>query len=280
MRRIWAILGVLGGIAVIVAAFLPFVTKEGGNIATANGNIPSTLGGMDDWVGWVLLGAGVLILLLALVMLRARSRIVAVLLFLSGAVAAGVGIWALVDPTSFYVQVGALQAGEDADAISSILDQFEQGVAAESGAWVAAIGGVLAVLGGLALMVTPKRRSELAAETPTEELTDSGELRVSEPSATRMNDEIPPPPAMAVPDTVEAPVGDDLPAPGEEPAEAPSVPETPDTPEATEPVVPEAEAAEEPAELEAEEPTAPDEPGTQDAPGSVPPEPPDVGDWR
>lgn len=156
MRRFGALLAVLSGIALIVAAFLDIVTKKGGNIVTEGGNVPATLGGVDSWPGWALLGAGIVVILAGLGLLRYRSRLVAAVLLLGGAVAAAVGIWALVDPVGFYVQVGALQVGEDADTISNIVEQFDNAVTAEIGAWIAAVAGGLAALLGLVFIFTPR----------------------------------------------------------------------------------------------------------------------------
>lgn len=156
MRRVGALLAVLSGIALIVAAFLDIVSKKGGNIVTEGGNVPATLGGFDSWPGWALLGAGILVVLAGLGLLRYRSRLVAAVLLLGGAVAAAAGIWALVDPLGFYVQVGALQVGEDADTISNIVEQFDNAVTAEIGAWIAAVAGGLAALIGLVFIYTPR----------------------------------------------------------------------------------------------------------------------------
>lgn len=156
MRRVGALLGILAGIAVAIAAFLPFVTKEGGNIATPGGSLPATFSGIDAWTGWFLLGVGALMLVSGLVLARSHSRIAAATMLLAGLLAAVAGIWALTSPDDVYVQVGARQVGEEPDAISLILDQFRTDVTAGVGAWVATIAGALAAALGIVLLVAPR----------------------------------------------------------------------------------------------------------------------------
>jgi membrane protein implicated in regulation of membrane protease activity len=178
MRRAGLLtLAVVGG-GVIVSAFLPYASKEGGNIAFEGGSIPADLGGLATYVGVAAGIAGILVILGAVFLGRSRFALGGISALIGAIAAILLGGLAVLAPEDFYVQLGALSVGAEADQVREVIVQFDQPVTAGLGAWIGLIAGAIAALVTILLAATVRNRIEAPSSTmpppTTREARDAG----------------------------------------------------------------------------------------------------------
>ena len=165
-------MALVGGALAVVGTLLTWIHSQGVSVATVS--VPGDVKGLDTSLGWLSLSAGgvaVVLSLTALLIWRRAGRVLGVLMVLAGLVAAAVVGLLLNDPDQAYIDFAvsrAQDAGIPTEGVDASLRQLMQvsglTVDVELGAWVAAGGAALVVIGGG--LMTASRLRDAAYETP------------------------------------------------------------------------------------------------------------------
>jgi hypothetical protein len=260
-RVVGCVVALVGGALAVVGTLLTWIHSQGVSVATVS--VPGDVRGLETSLGWLSISAGgaaVALSLIALLIRRRAGRVLGVATVLAGLAAAVVVSVFLSDPDQGYIDFAvsrAQDAGIATEGVDSSLRQLMQvsslRVDVGIGAWIAAGGAVLVVIGGGLMTAAASRSRDVAHEIPALLEHDASHPDESVLSA--------PPEAAVIPDEVprEAPTPEALEAvEGTEPSESVSEPEA----------VPE----------EAREEEAPPEPDKKEPEKKEPPD--DVAMWR
>jgi hypothetical protein len=165
-----AVLGVLGGAAVVGGVFLPWIVSDGFTIGTSTVS-QEILGSELDYGTYALAAGGVAIVVALLLVAALRLRTVwSVLLVLAGAVAVALAVLVVVDIQTQYVDVAIAEARVPADQEAgvriSLQALFDGGVGVDPGLglWLSLGGGVLALVAGAASLIRSRSDDTFDAE--------------------------------------------------------------------------------------------------------------------
>jgi tryptophan-associated transmembrane protein len=172
-RAVGAVVALAGGALAVIATYLTWIHSQGVSVATVS--VPGDVTGLDTSLGWLSLAAGgvaVALSLIALLIRRRAGRVLGVLTILAGLVVVVVAGLFLNDPDQAFIDFAvsrAQDAGIATEGVDASLRQLMEvsglTVDVELGAWIAAGGAALVVIGG-GLMTASRLRPDAAYETP------------------------------------------------------------------------------------------------------------------
>ena len=204
-------LALVGGLLAAVGSPLPWLKASVNAAALGGGGLQSKTANGFDGDGWITLVAGLIVVVVAgaMWMRKSSGKGLSALVMLGGLVAGGTGLYDMLTAKSTFidelVKEGA-GSGLPADQLRALIDSwFDKGIikiSPEFGIFVVIAGGVLALLGGLILVVSKVEPAAAAVSAGGV----AGWVPPAAPS--------PPAPTMpATPEpTVSAPPAGDLPA--------------------------------------------------------------------